>query len=118
MAFLEQRLNLKLTQKQVLTPSLVQMVSILALNKLELSEMISQELMENPVLEEGPPRSTSRPRTVPLRKSDPLTPRTRRLSRSRSLRTGSPRIPSNRSTTEVSSMTIWTRAIAPRRRVR
>jgi DNA-directed RNA polymerase specialized sigma54-like protein len=35
-----------------LTPGLVQMVSVLALNKLELSEMISQELMENPVLEE------------------------------------------------------------------
>ena len=52
MAFLEQRLNLKPTQKQVLTPSLVQMVSVLALNKLELAEMISQELMENPVLEE------------------------------------------------------------------
>jgi RNA polymerase sigma-54 factor len=54
MAFLEQRLNVKLTQKQILTPGLVQMVSVLALNKLELSEMISQELMENPVLEEVP----------------------------------------------------------------
>jgi RNA polymerase sigma-54 factor len=50
MAFLEQRLNVKLAQKQILTPGLVQMVSVLALNKLELSEMISQELMENPVL--------------------------------------------------------------------
>ena len=46
MAFLEQRLNVKLAQKQILTPGLVQMVSVLALNKLELSEMISQELME------------------------------------------------------------------------
>lgn len=53
MAFLQQRLNLKPTQKQVLTPSLVQMVSVLALNKLELAETISQELMENPVLEEA-----------------------------------------------------------------
>lgn len=53
MVFLEQRLNLKPTQKQVLTPSLVQMVSVLALNKLELAEMIAQELMENPVLEEA-----------------------------------------------------------------
>jgi RNA polymerase sigma-54 factor len=52
MAFLEQKLNVKLAQKQILTPGLVQMVSVLALNKLELSEMISQELMENPVLEE------------------------------------------------------------------
>lgn len=52
MAFLEQKLNVKLAQKQILTPGLVQMVSVLALNKLELSEMISQQLMENPVLEE------------------------------------------------------------------
>ncbi|MEW5979196.1 MAG: RNA polymerase factor sigma-54 [Acidobacteriota bacterium] len=53
MAFLEQKLNVRLAQKQILTPGLVQMVSVLALNKLELSEMISQELMENPVLEEA-----------------------------------------------------------------
>lgn len=52
MAFLEQKLNVKLAQKQILTPGLVQMVTVLALNKLELTEMISQELMENPVLEE------------------------------------------------------------------
>ena len=52
MAFLEQRLNVKLNQKQILTPSLVQMVSVLTLNKQEISELISQELMQNPVLEE------------------------------------------------------------------
>jgi RNA polymerase sigma-54 factor len=45
-------LNVKLAQRQVLTPGLVQMVSVLALNKLELKEMISGELVENPVLEE------------------------------------------------------------------
>src|SRR4030095_7766540 len=53
MAFLEHKLNLKVQQKQVLTPSLVQMVNLLALNKLELTDMIQQELVENPVLEEG-----------------------------------------------------------------
>ena len=52
MAFLEQRLNVKLNQKQILTPSLVQMVSVLTLNKQEILELISQELMQNPVLEE------------------------------------------------------------------
>ena len=46
------RLNLKVAQKQILTPGLVQMVSVLVLNKLELREMISQEIMENPILEE------------------------------------------------------------------
>ena len=52
MALLQPRLNIKQTQRQVLTPGLVQMVSVLALNKLELKEMIDGELVENPVLEE------------------------------------------------------------------
>ncbi len=47
-------LNLKVAQKQILTPGLVQMVSVLALNKLELREMINQEMIANPVLEEVP----------------------------------------------------------------
>jgi len=46
------RLHVNVSQKQILTPGLVQMVSILALNKLELSDMINTELTENPVLEE------------------------------------------------------------------
>jgi RNA polymerase sigma-54 factor len=49
---LQPRLNVKLAQRQVLTPGLVQMVSVLALNRLELKEMISGELAGNPVLEE------------------------------------------------------------------
>jgi RNA polymerase sigma-54 factor len=49
---LQPRLNVKLSQRQVLTPSLVQMVAVLALNKLELKEMIDSEMVENPVLEE------------------------------------------------------------------
>src|SRR5436190_8378181 len=53
MAYLEHKLVTKLAQKQVLTPGLVQMVSLLTLNKLELTEMIQQELVQNPVLEEG-----------------------------------------------------------------
>jgi RNA polymerase sigma-54 factor len=53
MAYLEHRLVPKLAQKQTLTPGLVQMVSLLALNKLELVDMIAEELVENPVLEEA-----------------------------------------------------------------
>jgi RNA polymerase sigma-54 factor len=52
MALLQPRLNLKVAQRQVLTPGLMQMVSVLALNKVELKEMIDAELVENPVLEE------------------------------------------------------------------
>jgi len=52
MVLLQPRLNLKVSQKQILTPGLVQMVSVLALNKLELKDMINAEMVENPVLEE------------------------------------------------------------------
>jgi RNA polymerase sigma-54 factor len=52
MVLLQNKLNLKVTQRQILTPGLVQMVSVLALNKLELREMINTEMVENPVLEE------------------------------------------------------------------
>jgi RNA polymerase sigma-54 factor len=52
------KLQLRLAQKQILTPGLVQMVTVLALNKLELKEMINQELVENPVLEEAAEQDT------------------------------------------------------------
>ncbi|HYH01036.1 MAG TPA: RNA polymerase factor sigma-54 [Terriglobales bacterium] len=52
MVSLQPKLNLKVSQKQILTPGLVQMVSVLALNKLELKDMINAEMVENPVLEE------------------------------------------------------------------
>src|SRR5947199_1763524 len=52
MVLLQNKLNLRVSQKQIRTPGLVQMVSVLALNKLELKEMINTEMVENPVLEE------------------------------------------------------------------
>jgi RNA polymerase sigma-54 factor len=52
MVLLQPKLHLKVTQRQILTPGLVQMVSVLALNKLELRDMITAEMVENPVLEE------------------------------------------------------------------
>src|SRR5262245_47774219 len=52
MSLLSPRLQLKVTQKQILTPGLVQMVTVLQLNRLELKEMITQEIVKNPVLEE------------------------------------------------------------------
>jgi len=52
MSWLQPKLHLKLAQKQILTPGLVQMVSVLALNRLELREMITQEMVANPMLEE------------------------------------------------------------------
>ncbi|HXN64759.1 MAG TPA: RNA polymerase factor sigma-54 [Candidatus Acidoferrales bacterium] len=52
MNWLQPKLHLRVAQRQILTPGLVQMVSVLALNRLELREMINHELVENPVLEE------------------------------------------------------------------
>src|SRR5215467_10381609 len=53
MSLLSPRLQLKVAQKQILTPGLVQMVTVLQLNRLELKEMINQEIVNNPVLEEA-----------------------------------------------------------------
>src|SRR5882757_5942935 len=53
MSSLSQRLHLGVQQKQILTPGLVQMVTVLQLNRLELKDMIMNEIAENPVLEES-----------------------------------------------------------------
>src|SRR5256714_3312067 len=53
MSSLSQRLHLGVQQKQILTPGLVQMVTVLQLNRMELKDMILNEIAENPVLEEA-----------------------------------------------------------------
>jgi RNA polymerase sigma-54 factor len=53
MSLLSQRLQLKVAQKQILTPGLVQMVTVLQLNRMELKDLITQEIAQNPVLEEA-----------------------------------------------------------------
>ena len=53
MSMLSQRRQVGVAQKQILTPGLVQLVSVLQLNRLELREKIVQEIAENPVLEES-----------------------------------------------------------------
>src|ERR1700693_5983215 len=52
MVLLQHKLSVRLSQRQILTPGLVQMVSVLALNKLELKDMINAEMVETPVLDE------------------------------------------------------------------
>lgn len=49
---LESRLDLKLSQKLIITPQLQQAIKLLQLPLLELSQTLNQELMENPFLEE------------------------------------------------------------------
>ncbi|OGW40419.1 MAG: RNA polymerase sigma-54 factor [Nitrospirae bacterium GWC2_56_14] len=51
---MEARLELKLSQKLIMTPQLQQAIKLLQLSRLELQQSVSQELLENPVLEELP----------------------------------------------------------------
>src|SRR5882724_7089971 len=74
MVLLQPRLNVKLSQKQILTPGLVQMVSVLALNKIELKDMINAEMMENPVLEEVAGREEERERAAAAVGEEPVAP--------------------------------------------
>ena len=50
---LEQKLSLKLSQKLVMTPSLQQAIKLLQMTRMELETLLTQELVENPVLEES-----------------------------------------------------------------
>jgi RNA polymerase sigma-54 factor len=49
-----QRLHTKLVQKLILTPSLQQAIKLLPMSTLELSDLLNQEMVENPMLEEVP----------------------------------------------------------------
>ncbi|MCD4750835.1 MAG: RNA polymerase factor sigma-54 [Thermoanaerobaculales bacterium] len=53
---LEQRLNLKLAQRLVMTPSLQQAIKLLQLSRLDLGETLAQEILENPILDVDPQR--------------------------------------------------------------
>ena len=61
----EQRLELRLSQKLILTPQLQQSIKLLQLPLLELSQDITQELMSNPLLEEGLERETEEKAETP-----------------------------------------------------
>jgi RNA polymerase sigma-54 factor len=50
---IEIRQQLKLSQQLVMTPQLQQAIKLLQLSRMELVDMVQQELEENPVLEEG-----------------------------------------------------------------
>ena len=58
---MEARLELKLSQKLIMTPQLQQAIKLLQLSRLELVQSVAQELTENPVLEELSPESTEEP---------------------------------------------------------
>jgi RNA polymerase sigma-54 factor len=49
---LEIKQSLRLSQQLVMTPQLQQAIKLLQLNRMELAEVVNQEMMENPILEE------------------------------------------------------------------
>src|SRR4026208_1097674 len=51
---IQQQLHTKLIQKLILTPSLQQAIKLLPMSTLELSDLLNQEMVENPMLEEVP----------------------------------------------------------------
>jgi RNA polymerase sigma-54 factor len=51
---ISQKLHTKLVQKLILTPSLQQAIKLLPMSTIELSDLLNQEMVENPMLEELP----------------------------------------------------------------
>ncbi len=64
MAF-ELKQNLKLSQQLVMTPQLQQAIKLLQLSRLELTDLITQEMEENPLLEEVASEEYPEETTVP-----------------------------------------------------
>ena len=71
---IQQRLHTKLVQKLILTPSLQQAIKLLPMSTLELADLLNQEVVENPMLEEVPteelqpseaPAQTEKPEVEP-----------------------------------------------------
>ena len=60
---IQQKLQTRLSQKLVLTPSLQQAIKLLPMSTVELVELLNQEVVENPLLEEipddGPPAESA-----------------------------------------------------------
>jgi len=67
---LELRQSLILSQQLIMTPQLQQAIKLLQLSRLELLDSITQELEENPVLEEqavSPAEDDTKPRVRKMR---------------------------------------------------
>jgi len=68
---IQQRLQARLSQKLILTPSLQQAIKLLPMSTLELSEVLNQEMVENPMLEEVPTEELQPVDTSPEKAEEP-----------------------------------------------
>src|ERR1700704_1519232 len=72
---IQQKLHTKLVQKLILTPSLQQAIKLLPMSTLELSDLLNQEMVENPMLEEVPTEDLQPAEAAPAQeKSEPDQP--------------------------------------------
>jgi RNA polymerase sigma-54 factor len=74
---IELKQSMKLTQRIIMTPQLQQAIKFLQLSRLELCQVINQEMEINPVLEEVAPDIEEKPseeekKEEPLRKDEPI----------------------------------------------
>jgi RNA polymerase sigma-54 factor len=74
---IELKQSMKLTQRIIMTPQLQQAIKFLQLSRLELCQVVNQEMEINPLLEEVPPGIEEKPseeekREEPLRKDEPI----------------------------------------------
>ena len=70
---IEMRQQMKLTQQLVMTPQLQQAIKLLQLSRMELQDVVRQELEENPVLDEAPEQEEIREADqLELEKEDPI----------------------------------------------
>ncbi len=99
---IQQKLHTKLVQKLILTPSLQQAIKLLPMSTLELADLLNQEMVENPLLEEVP--------------TEELQPAEQQQAEKPSRAAGGRKrpTPGTTPTTSTSSATTWTTATGPR----
>src|SRR6058998_2806505 len=59
---MEMRQELKLSQQLVMTPQLQQAIKLLQLSRMELADLVREEMMENPILEDGADTAQEQPK--------------------------------------------------------
>src|SRR5213593_1386166 len=101
---IQQKLHTRLVQKLILTPSLQQAIKLLPMSTLELSDLLNQEMVENPMLEEVP--------TEDLQPAEAAATQEKTEPEKQANKTDT----WNTRTTSTSSATTWTTAIGRRRR--